>query len=170
MKHFVEECVFRSMTFRDLLLTKLKALYDIESVIIDNLPKLVEAASSRKLRAVFEDHLKETKEQSKRLEECFKLLDTKPEKLESDAIRGLVKDAVWVIENMGDSDILDLALIGAASYVEHYEMAGYNLAIHIAEKIEENDVADLLNMSFTEEESADGKLNDLAADLAEKSG
>jgi ferritin-like metal-binding protein YciE len=158
------------MEMRELLTNKVHALYDIESVLIDSMPKMIEAATDRKLKILIEDHLKETKEQSKRLEEVFKLLDAKPEKLESDAIRGLVKDAEWVIENIEDSDLLDLGIIGAASYVEHYEMAGYNMAIMLAEKLEENDVADLLNMSFTEEESVDGKLNDLAQAIAEKSG
>lgn len=158
------------MEMRELLMNKVKALYDIESVLIDSMPKLIEATTDRKLKALIEDHLKETKEQSKRLEEVFKLLDEKPEKLESDAIRGLVKDTEWLIENIDDSDLLDLGLIGAASYVEHYEMAGYNMAILLAEKLEENDVADLLNMTFTEEESADGKLNDLATTLSERAG
>jgi ferritin-like metal-binding protein YciE len=158
------------MEMRELLINKVKALYDIESVLIDNMPKMAEAATDRKLKVLLEEHLKETKEQSSRLEEVFKLLDVSPAKLESDAIRGLAKDAEWVIENIEDSDLLDLGIIGAASYVEHYEMAGYNMAIMLAEKLEENDVADLLNMTFTEEEAADGKLNDLAVGIAEKSG
>lgn len=156
------------MELRDLLITKLKALYDIESVIINSLPKITEAATDPKLKKALSDHLKETKEQSKRLEECFKLLNKPAGKLESEAIRGLARDTEWVIENVKDSDLLDLAIIGAASYVEHYEMAGYNLAILLAEKLEENDVADLLNMNFTEEEAADGKLNDLAVSLSER--
>jgi ferritin-like metal-binding protein YciE len=158
------------MELRDLLINKVKALYDIESVIIDNLPNLIEASTDKKLKTAFEDHLKETKEQSSRLEESFKLLGEKPGKLESEAIRGLVKDAEWVVRNIEDSGLLDLAIIGAASYVEHYEMAGYQTGIMLAEKLEENDVADLLNMTFTEEEAADGKLNDLAVTLAEKTG
>jgi ferritin-like metal-binding protein YciE len=158
------------MEMRELLMNKVQALYDIESVLIDSMPKMIEAATDRKLKVLIDDHLKETKEQSRRLEEVFKLLDAKPEKLESDAIRGLVKDAEWVMENIEDSDLLDLGIIGAASYVEHYEMAGYNMAIMLAEKLEENDAADLLNMTFTEEEAADGKLNDLAQAIAEKSG
>ncbi|MBX4195744.1 DUF892 family protein [Candidatus Parcubacteria bacterium] len=143
-------------------MNKLKALYDIESVIIDNLPKLAEAATDNDLKKVLNDHLKETKDQSKRLEEAFKLLGETPDRLESEAIRGLVKDAEWCVENIEEGDQLDLALIGAASYVEHYEMAGYNSARMLAEASAESEVADLLDATFTEEETADMKLSDLA--------
>lgn len=156
------------MELKDLLINKLKALYDIESVIIDNLPSLTSAVSDSKLRMALEMHVGETKEQSKRLEEAFKLLGGTPERLEADAIRGLVKDAEWVVENIDEGDLRDLNIIAAASYVEHYEMAGYQSAILWAEKLEKHDVADLLNMSFTEEEAADGKLQDLATTLIER--
>src|SRR4051812_13783751 len=113
-------------TLYDLLINKLKALYDAESVLIDNLPELANAASDESLGEAFMDHLKETKEHSRRLEQTFKLLGEAPEKLEGEAIRGLVKDAEWVVENVEKGPARDLNLCAAASYAEHYEMAGYN--------------------------------------------
>lgn len=153
---------------KELLINKLKALYDIESVIIDNLPNLAEAVRDTKLKKALEDHLEETKAQSKRLEDSFKLLKEAPGKLESEAIRGLVKDAEWVVENVEEGDARDLNIIAAASYVEHYEMAGYQAALMWAEKLDQADVADLLNMTFTEEESADGKMSDIANEIADR--
>lgn len=156
------------MKMKELLLNKIRALYDIESIIIDSLPDVITVVEDRKLRKGLEDHLKESKDQSKRLEDAFKLLGEKPAKLEAEAIRGLVKDTRWVIENVEEGNPRDLNLTAALSYIEHYEMAGYMAAVMWAEKLGEDDVADLLNMSLAEEEAADGKLNDLAVTIAEK--
>lgn len=156
------------MELRDLLINKLKALYDIESVVIEGLADLSNAISSRKLKLILEECVEESKKQSKRLEDCFKLLSEKPDKLSSEAIRGLFKDALWVTQKIPEGELRDANLTAALSYIEHYQMAGYNSAIIWAEALDENDVADLLNMSFTEKESFDGKLQDLATTIVEK--
>jgi ferritin-like metal-binding protein YciE len=151
-----------------LFLTKIKSLYDIELELINSLPKLAEAATDKNLKKGFEDHLKETEGQAKRLEKIFKLLDEKPSKLKVEAIRGLAKDAEWLIDNVEEGGPLDLSLITAASSVEHYEIAGYNGAIMLAEQIEEDEAIDLLEMTLSEEEAADTKLVELAGDIAER--
>jgi ferritin-like metal-binding protein YciE len=156
------------MELKDLLLNKIKALYDIESVIIESLPELVNAATDKDLKKAFKDHLDESKDQKDRLEKIFGILEEDLERLEAEAIRGLAKDTKWVVENIDEGNLLDINLIAAASYVEHYEMAGYNAAIRWAEKLEMKEVADLLNLSFTEEETADGKLQDIAGSILER--
>lgn len=152
----------KAHTLHELLLNKLMALYDIEIQITKALPRLAKKVSNDELRQAFEDHVKETNAQVKRLESCFKALKVKPKKLKSEAIRGLANDAQWVAKNVQKGSALDANLIAAAQYVEHYEIAGYGTAIEWAKMMDHDKVMDLLQQTLAEEEAADKKLTNLA--------
>ncbi len=150
------------MTLHDLLITKMQSLYDVEHEITKALPKMAKAASDAELKSGFEEHLEQTKGQIERLEKAFELLNEKPKKLKSEAIRGLIADGEWVIKNVEGSEALDANLIAAAQYVEHYEIAGYGSAVEWAREMGHTEVADLLEETLEEEEATDEKLNELA--------
>jgi ferritin-like metal-binding protein YciE len=152
----------RPTHLRDLLIIKINSLFYIETQIIKALPKLVKKASNRDLKKDFEYRLKENKGQVKRLEQVFKLLDEKPKKVKVEAIRGLIKDAEWLIKNIKNPPALDAALIAISQYIEHYEIAGYGTAAEWAHLLGETEAAELLTQTLEEEEGADEKLNDLA--------
>jgi ferritin-like metal-binding protein YciE len=154
--------VTKMKTLHELFLTKLMALYDIEDQLVKALPKMVAQATNRDLKEAFASHLEETKMQIERLEECFSLLKEKPKKIKVEAIRGLVKDAQWVIKHVQKGPALDANLIAAAQYVEHYEIAGYGTAAAWADSMEHMEVADLLTATLHEEQAADEKLSALA--------
>jgi len=59
----------------------------------------------------------------------------------------------------------DLALIGAAQKVEHYEMAGHITARNLAQQLQMPNLVQLLQLSLAEEENADQLLNQLARPL-----
>lgn len=59
----------------------------------------------------------------------------------------------------------DLALIGAAQKVEHYEIAGYMTARNLAQQLKLSNVVHLLQLSLAEEENADQLLNQIARPL-----
>lgn len=59
----------------------------------------------------------------------------------------------------------DLALIGAAQRVEHYEIAGYTTARNLASQLRHSAVVSLLSKSLAEEENADQFLNQIARSL-----
>lgn len=149
-------------TLHDLLLLKLAALHDIELELVKALPKMAEASTDPDLKNGFKDHLAETKNQVIRIEEAFTALGEKPEKTKVEAIRGLTKDAAWIMKHIKNPEALDAALIASASYVEHYEMAGYRSAIEWARKMGHDEVIELLSKTLDEEKTAEEKLSDLA--------
>jgi ferritin-like metal-binding protein YciE len=59
----------------------------------------------------------------------------------------------------------DLALIGAAQRVEHYEIAGYTTARNLAQQLRHSAIVSLLSKSLAEEENADQLLNQVARSL-----
>lgn len=146
----------------DLFVTKLKALYDIESQLVKALPKMAKKATDSKLAESFKKHLAETKVHAQRLEKIFRMLGLKPQKTKVEAIRGLIKDGEWVMKNVNPDEARDANLIAAGQYVEHYEMAGYGSAREWAEMLGETDAAKLLSQTLEEEKAADEKLNQLA--------
>jgi ferritin-like metal-binding protein YciE len=148
----------------DLLLVKMSALYDIEKQLVKALPKLAKAASDEELSKGFQDHLMETENHVRRLEDAFNDLGEKPDKkMKSAGIKGIIEDGGWVIKNIKPETSLDANLIAAASYAEHYEMAGYKAAITWAERLGLEKVFELLQATLQEEIAADEKLAGLAA-------
>src|SRR5438046_3042721 len=59
----------------DFLIDELKDLYSAENQIIKALPKMAKAATSEELKAGFEEHLKQTEAQVKRLDKISKYFE-----------------------------------------------------------------------------------------------
>src|ERR1700745_2682350 len=112
-------------TLEDLFIDELKDLYKAETQLLEALPKMAKAASSKKLKAGFEKHLKQTEGHLDRLEQIFEELEASPRGKKCKAMEGLVAEGAEVIEEDAEPEVKDAALIAAAQRVEHYEIAGY---------------------------------------------
>jgi ferritin-like metal-binding protein YciE len=146
----------------NVLLLQLRDLYSAETQLIDALPKMADAASSKELKTALRTHLGETKNQKARLEQAFRLLGQDPETETCEAMEGLIAEGQEVIDLDGDADVKDAALIAAAQRVEHYEIAGYGCARTFARRLGKNDVAALLQETLDEEGNADKILTEIA--------
>jgi len=146
----------------DLLVMKVQMLYDTEHQLADALPVMAKHAHDKELKAGFNNHLKETKNHIVRLEKIFKLLGIKPERIKSEAIRGVVDDTEWLIKHVKKPNVLDTILIAAGQYAEHHEISGYGSAREWASLLDFDEIAGILNETLTEEKNADRALNDLA--------
>jgi len=79
-----------------------------------------------------------------------------------EAMKGLIREGEDVISAQGDPNAKDAALIAAAQRVEHYEIAGYGTARTLAEQLDMDDAASLLEETLDEEKEADKLLNKVA--------
>jgi ferritin-like metal-binding protein YciE len=149
-------------SMRALLIDELSDLYSAEKQLVDALPKMAKAALSEKLRTAFEDHLTVTHGHVERLEDAFQELGEKPKRKKCKAMEGLIEEGAEVIKKKGLPEVKDVALIGAAQRVEHYEMAAYGSTRAIAESLELTTIAELLQQTLDEERDADTELNNLA--------
>src|SRR5690606_19303377 len=130
-----------------------KDLYNAETQLVEALPAMAEAAQNADLKKAFKSHLRETKEQAKRLERVFKSLNYAPTGQRCAAMAGLVKEGKDVISDIEPGVVRDAALIAAAQRVEHYEMAGYGTARAFARALGRDEDAVALSETFTEEAS-----------------
>lgn len=151
-------------TLHDAFLDELRDAYDAELQVAKALPTMVKAATSPKLKAAFEAHLKETHGQVSRLNEAFASLEQKVQGKHCDGMAGILKEGKAVMAEDLDDTTMDACLIAAAQRVEHYEMAAYGTLVAWARSMAHPEVADLLEETLNEEKSADSKLSLLARD------
>lgn len=151
----------------DLLIEELRDILHAEKQLTKALPKMAEAARFDQLRELFEQHLVETDAQIERINQCFELLGTTPRAKPCKGMMGLVEEGQEIMEESEDKEdaAADLALIGAAQRVEHYEMSGYTTARNLASQLRHSAIVALLSKSLAEEENADQLLNQVARSL-----
>jgi ferritin-like metal-binding protein YciE len=149
-------------TIKNLLEEEIKDLYSAEKQLTKALPKLAKGSNNPELVKAIEDHLTETEGQAERLERAAKSLGMTPSGKKCAGMEGLIKEGSEVLGEHGEETVQDLAIIGAAVRVEHYEIAAYKTAIALAEQIDEAEVVKALNESLSEEEAAEKKLRTIA--------
>lgn len=152
-------------SLRDLFIEELRDLYSAENQLIKALPKMAAAATDSHLKQAFTDHLEQTENHAARLDQIFESLDEKATGETCQAMEGLIKEGAQMIKADGDSVVIDSGLIGAAQRVEHYEMAGYGTARSLAQRLGENEAAELLQETLDEEAEADTLLTEIAENL-----
>ena len=154
-----------SMSMRELLTEEMADIYNAEKQLVRALPKMARAATSEQLRAAFDQHLDETHEQVRRIEQAFEALGERPRSKKCDAMEGLIKEGEHIMEEDFDGSVLDAALIAAAQKVEHYEIASYGTVCTWAEVLGENAALRFLKQTMSEEEAADKRLTDIAVQV-----
>ncbi len=141
---------------------ELKDLYDAETQIVNALPGLAQAAASQELKAAFEQHLAETMQQVRRLEQIFGEMGEAPGSETSEGMRALLAEGRLRINSLPSSPVLDAALIAAAQKVEHYEISGYGTARMLAEMLNHPEAARLLKRTLAEEKETDSMLSEIS--------
>jgi len=149
-------------SFDALFLEQLQDLYDAEQRLTEALPLMAGAANQPNLKNAFLNHLRETENHVRRLEEVFQILGSTAKAKTCEAMKGLVAEGQEAIDAEGDADVKDAALIAAAQRVEHYEIAAYGTARTFALRLRNEGAARLLEQTLEEEKSADQILTDLA--------
>lgn len=146
----------------DLLILKLQALLDVEKQLAKALPKLARAATDPDLRGLFETHAAETIGHIERLESIFRLLGEQPKIMKSAGIRGITEDGLWAAKRVKDVCVRDAILAAAASFAEHYEIAGYLAAIRWSKRLGHRAAVTTLSTTLQEEASMDERLDTFA--------
>ena len=144
-----------------LFLEELKDIYNAEKQLTRALPRMAKAAESPELQQAFTKHLKETEGQIRRLEQVFKGLGQAARGKKCKGMEGLIEEGKEMLEEEGEPQVVDAALISAAQKVEHYEIASYGCLRTYAELLGYTEAAQLLQQNLQEEEAADRKLTQL---------
>ena len=152
---------------RELVIDQMQDILSAEKQLLRALPKMAKAARSANLESVFTSHLKETEAQAKRLEESLTALSARPRTRPCKGMAGLIEegDEVMAEGRKKNDAAADLALIGAALRVEHYEIAAYTTARNLALQLREPTIVQSLTKSLGEEQNAAQLLDQVAQPL-----
>jgi Mn-containing catalase len=152
---------------QELLVDQLRDILHAEKQLQKALPKMAKAARTAQLQNLLDLHLEETNAQVERLNEIFQVLGVPARAKPCKGMAGLVAEGEEVMAEgkKKDDAPADLALIGAAQRVEHYEIAAYTTARNLALQLHQPGIVQLLTMSLGEEENAGQLLNQVAQPL-----
>jgi ferritin-like metal-binding protein YciE len=145
------------MSLRDVLIDELRDLYSAENQLVKALPKTAKGTDSAELKQIFQTHLEETKGHVERLKQVFQMLGKKPTGKHCEGMEGAIKEVKEALEEDEEGALKDTMIIGGAARVEHYEIAGYTVAIAIAKQLGEKEIVATLTETLKEEQNA-GKL------------
>src|SRR6185295_12342680 len=141
---------------------ELKDIYWAEKALTKAIPKMIKNATSAELIEALDNHLAETEEQVKRVEQVFELTGKKAVAKKCEAMEGLIKEAEEIMEECEEGAMRDAGIISAGQKVEHYEIASYGTLRQFAETLGLADAAALLEETLNEEKVADEKLTEVA--------
>jgi ferritin-like metal-binding protein YciE len=145
-------------SLQSLFLEELKDVYHAEKQLVQALPRLAKAAGSPELQQAFTNHLAETEGHVERLERIFKDLGQAARGKRCKGMEGLVEEGKEIMEEEGETSVIDAALIAAAQRAEHYEIAAYGCLRTYAQLLGNQSAVKLLAQTLAEEEAADKKL------------
>jgi ferritin-like metal-binding protein YciE len=139
-------------TLQELFEHELRDIYDAEHKLVRALESMAKKTSDESLAQGFREHRDATKDQIKRLEEVFKLLDKKPRRESCRGINALIAEFTRFVRDEEPSDeVLSTFAIGAALKVENYEIVAYESLLRLTKSIELSDAVDPLRRNLLEE-------------------
>jgi len=152
---------------RELFLHELGDVLYAERTLVKALPKLQDEARDVELAQGFGDHLEETRQHVKNVEQAFQALGEEAKAEKCPGIDGIKKEHDdFVSKESPSQDVLDAFLTGAGARTEHYEIAAYEGLVTMAYAMGEDEVARLLSENLEQERAALEKMQTIGKRLA----
>lgn len=141
---------------------ELKDIYWAEKALVKGLPKMIKKATSGELITALTNHLAQTEEQVRRVEQVFDVIEKKAVAKKCEAMEGLLKEAETIMGDTVQGAMRDAGIISAGQKIEHYEIATYGTLRQFAQTLGLNEAVGLLQMTLDEEKAADELLTQVA--------
>src|SRR3954463_13222648 len=149
-------------SLKDVYFDELESLYDAETQMIRELPRLSEAARAPDLRDALKKHCDESRLHLERLDLIFTHWGERRRAKACAGLAGIVQEADERLNQAETDDARDAAIIGVAQRIEHYEIAAYGCARTYARRLNRLDEARLLQETLDEEGRTDRRLTEIA--------
>ena len=145
-----------------LFINELKVIYWCEKVLVKSIPRISKKATDPDLVQALKNHLSETNDEMKRLENIFDSISIKPLIKKSSTMADMIEEAEAMISEAEKGPMRDACIILAIQKIEHYEIATYGTLLSFANRLKLPEAVDLLKKSLDEEKNADKALTDIA--------
>ncbi len=144
---------------------ELRDVLSAEKQLLSALPKMIQHATSEKLRCALESHLEETIQQVNRVEMAFEETGKAARAKTCEAMKGLIEEAEEMLKEDATDDVRDALIIACSQKVEHYEIATYGTLCTWARALGYRKALTLLKQNISEEEKADKNLSAIAEEV-----
>jgi len=147
---------------RELFVDQLKDILWAERALVKALPKMAKNSTSPNLITAIDEHVTVTEGQVERLQKVFEIIGETARGKKCEAMEGLIKEGEGILQDTEQGPVRDAGIIAASQKIEHYEIASYGTLVAFAQTLGEEEVADLLMETLTEEKQADVTLTESA--------
>ena len=139
---------------QELLLHELCELYDAEHRFLEGQVEMVHRATDGELQSSIENHIYQTRQHIRNLEQFFRELGEEPRRETNEVARGLVSEAQEGIEEAQSDALRDCVINATVVKVEHFEIGSYRVLISWARLMmgQSMVVDDLLQTNLQQEE------------------
>jgi ferritin-like metal-binding protein YciE len=152
---------------RKLFVHQVGEALNMERTVLTMLKKNEEAAQEPELKRLFGHHRDETEGQIRNLEQAFNALGEKPAGHVCHAMEGMKKEGQDLVDKVAP-ELLDGAIAGGATHVEHYEIATYRGLITQADAMGQGEVVALLQENLEQEQHTLEEVERLGQRLAQR--
>ena len=145
-------------TLRDLLVHDLRDLFSAETQIVSALPLMRDAASTDELRSLVAAYADVVRDHVLRLHAIFERLQALPEGKDCKSIHALLEADRTLMSLPAEPAVMDAALVGAISRMQHYKIAGYRIVETHAHSLEDPELEQALRRLRADEQQAERRL------------
>ena len=152
---------------QELFVHNLSEIYDAEHQFVEGQQEMVQQASDQDLKSAIEEHISQTEQHARNLEQVFEHLGQQPQRATNEVAQGLVSEA-QVMQETQDENLRDVAINAAVIKVEHFEMGSYRGLVTAAQQMDQDQIVDLLQQNLQEEEQTAQTAEQSAPELLQK--
>lgn len=140
-------------TLQEKMLHELADIYDAEHQFLEAQQQMISHANADTVKLLLQEHIQQTEQQIKNLEQVFQALGEQPKREKCAAASGLVTEGNKLLKEVsGNPALVDLAIAGSQSKVEHYEVASYRGLVMGAQEMGKHEILSLLQQNLQQEE------------------
>lgn len=148
--------------FRALYKTELQEACNLETQLVQALPKMIEMAKDSELKQAIRMHLEETRGHQQKMEQLLRQHGAEPREHTDQSMQAMISEAEKWAGKVREPELRDAGLIASAQRVEHYEMAVYGTLATWAKELKLDEDLKVLHGILEQEKQADEKLSKLA--------
>ncbi|MES2707034.1 MAG: DUF892 family protein [Verrucomicrobiota bacterium] len=158
----------KTRTPHDLLFDQLRDLHSVETQLLASLPVLAARADYNPLYELIAGHAIQTAGQAELATAMLQRHGTGPGGDKCRAMEGLIAGGDAHLDAVDVPRTRDLMIVAHASRIEHYEIAGYGIALRLAQRLGLEEEALILESILVEEREAARRLEELEPALFER--
>lgn len=148
--------------FEEMYIAELQELVSVEQQMENALLRMAGASSHASLRAILEQHGRETIVQGERLRAILQKHGADPQLGTDQAMQALINETGKMLTILKLDELRDAGIIASAQKLKHYEIAAYGTAAALAGQLEFREDQRLLHNTLEQERRTDELLTKLA--------